>query len=170
MGQGLPESNSRATSPGTWPQELVEIKMSRFQLDGCMQRWPRTRTWPNHSFLSMIAWRMKVAEEKPHLESYCIERNKSRKSVSILKFCWIDFSEIKRNTVKNEGISHGAAKIGYNQISNAIRNREPRCQSWAHRKARPFAKSRRAKVVQRRSIFVKCACALQRKFAEHEKN
>ena len=37
-------------------------------------------------------------------------------------------------------------------------------------KAGTFAKSRRAKVVQRRSIFVKCACALQRKFAEHEKN
>ena len=37
-------------------------------------------------------------------------------------------------------------------------------------KTRSFAKSRRAKIPQRRLIFRKCAGTLYRKFSEHKKN
>ena len=103
IGHGFPKINSLATSAGTSASATGWEKMLRCQWEGGTQRRPRTHTLSNHFFLSMVAWRMNVAKEKPHLEPSCIERNKSCKSVSMLKFCWVEFSLIERNIVEKWG-------------------------------------------------------------------
>ena len=100
---GFPKLNSLATSAGTSASATGWEKMLRCQWEGGTHRRPRTHTLSNHSFLALVAWRMNVAKENPHLESSCIERNKSRKSVSTLKFCWTDFSLIECKTVEKWG-------------------------------------------------------------------
>ena len=103
IGHGFPKMNSLATSAGTSASATGWEKMLRCQWEGGTHRRPRTHTLSNHSFLALVAWRMNVAKENPHFESSCIERNKSRKSVSMLKFCWVDFSLIELNTIEKWG-------------------------------------------------------------------
>ena len=152
---GFPKLNSLATSAGTSASATGWEKMLRCQWEGGTHRRPRTQTLSNHSFLALVAWRMNVAKENPHLESSCIERNKSRKSVSTLKFCWTDFSLIECKHLKNEDTSSGVMKIGYNQKPSAIQNREPQCQSWARRKDKIVYRKRTCKNRPMKTDFYK---------------
>ena len=71
---------------------------------------------------------------------------------------------------KNEDTSSGVTKIAYNQnpVPFGVENHGVRVKHTE--KARPFAKIRRTKIGQGRSIFIKCAYTLHRKFSQHEKN
>ena len=172
---GFPKLNSLATSAGTSASATGWEKMLRCQWEGGTQRRPRTHTLSNHSFLALVAWRMNVAKENPHFESSCIERNKSRKSVSTLKCSWTDFSLIECKTVEKWGYFERSDEIKFWKNLVTIKNPMPfrienHCVRVEHaEKARSFTKSGLAKIAQWKPIFINCGCALYREFSKHEK-
>ena len=62
-------------------------KILRFHCGGGAQGRPRTDTSLKHVLLTVAAWRMYATQEKPNVESSCNERNKCRKSLSLIRVC-----------------------------------------------------------------------------------